>query len=56
MERSVLRLRYEHLLMNGWRRFKPSSMVNWWGHGQEFIPWPEADVLWALVPVSDGSA
>lgn len=34
----VLRLRYEHLRMNGWKPCKTFSMVNWCGHGQEFIP------------------
>ena len=26
-------------------------VVNWCGHGQEFIPWPEADGYWTLVPI-----
>jgi hypothetical protein len=30
---------------------KPMLVVNWYGHGQEFIPWPEADDYWRLVPV-----
>jgi hypothetical protein len=30
---------------------KPLLVVNWCGHGQQFIPWPEADGYWVLVPV-----
>jgi hypothetical protein len=26
-------------------------VVNWCGHGQEFVPWPEKDGYWVLVPV-----
>jgi hypothetical protein len=26
-------------------------VVNWCGHGQEFVPWPEADGYWTLVPI-----
>jgi hypothetical protein len=29
----------------------PMVVVNWCGHGQEFIPWPEADGYWTLVPL-----
>jgi hypothetical protein len=28
-------------------------VVNWCGHGQQFIPGPEADGYWTLVPVSE---
>ena len=45
-----LRLRYEHLRMNGWP-FKTFSIVNWCGHGQEFQPWLQPDGYWLLVPV-----
>jgi hypothetical protein len=37
--------------MNGWKPMKPMLVVNWCGHGQQFIPWPEADGYWLLVPV-----
>jgi hypothetical protein len=47
----VLRLRYEHLRMNGWKPMKTMQVVNWCGHGQQFIPWPQADGYWLLVPV-----
>jgi hypothetical protein len=26
-------------------------IVNWCGHGQEFVPWPEEEAYWVLVPV-----
>jgi hypothetical protein len=26
-------------------------IVNWCGHGQQFVPWPEKDGYWTLVPV-----
>ena len=52
-EAPVLRLRYEHLLMNGWKPMKTMQVVNWCGHGQQFIPWSEADGYWRLVPVVD---
>ena len=32
---------------------KPMLVVNYCGHGQQFIPWPEADGYWVLVPVLD---
>jgi hypothetical protein len=35
---------------------KPLLSVNWCGHSQQFIPWPEADGYWRLVPVMDGFA
>jgi hypothetical protein len=47
----VLRLRYEHLRMNGWTPCKTVTMVNWCGHGQEYQPWPQPDGWWLLVPV-----
>jgi hypothetical protein len=31
-------------------------IVNWCGHGQEFVPWPEADGYWTLVPVVEAVA
>jgi hypothetical protein len=46
----VRRYRFEHLPLTGWPT-QPMVVVNWCGHGQEFVPWPEADGLWALVPV-----
>jgi len=42
--------------MAGWKPMKPMLIVNYCGHGQEFIPWPEADDYWTLVPVLDSSA
>jgi hypothetical protein len=29
------------------------AVVNWCGHGQEFVPWPEKDGYWVLVPVDE---
>jgi hypothetical protein len=29
---------------------KTMLIVNWCGHGQQFIPAPEADGYWTLVP------
>jgi hypothetical protein len=40
-EEPVLRLRYEHLRMNGWKPMKTMVVVNWCGHGKEFLPVPE---------------
>ncbi len=48
---AVLRLRYEHLRMNGWKPVKTFSMVNWCGHGHEYQPWLQADGWWLLVLV-----
>ena len=31
-------------------------VVNWCGHGQEFVPWPDADGYWTLVPVVEAVA
>jgi hypothetical protein len=47
----VRRHRLQHLIMAGWKPMKPMLVVNWCGHGEEFIPWPEADGYWVLVPV-----
>ncbi len=27
------------------------KIVSWCGHGRQFVPWPEADGYWMLVPV-----
>jgi hypothetical protein len=34
----------------------PMVVVNWCGHGQEFVPWPEKDGYWVLVPVVEAVA
>jgi len=42
--------------MTGWA--KPSQVmkiVNWCGHSQDFVAWPEADGYWRLVPVWDST-
>jgi hypothetical protein len=37
--------------MAGWKPMKPMLVVNWCGHGQQCIPWPEADGYWRLMPI-----
>lgn len=37
--------------MVGWKPMKPMLVVNWYRHGPQFIPWPEADGYWTLMPV-----
>jgi len=39
-------------MIAGRRQMKLMLVVNWCGQGQEFIPWPEADGLWALVLIA----
>jgi len=53
-EAPVLRLRYEHLRMNGWKPMKTMHIARWCGHGQEFVQVPEAEGYWRLVPVWGG--
>ena len=43
------------LMWTGWSR-TPMMVVNWCGHGQEFVPWPDADGYWTLVPVVEAVA
>jgi len=31
-------------------------VVNWHGHSQQFVPWPEKDGYWILVPVVEAVA
>lgn len=47
----VRRLRFDHLRMVGWKLLGTVQIINWCGHGQEFVPWPEPDGSWRLVPV-----
>jgi len=54
-EWAVRRYRFEHLMWTGWPA-TPMVVVNWCGHGQEFVPWPEADRYWVLVPVVEAVA
>ena len=39
----MYRSQLQYLIMGGWNPMKPLLVVNWCGHGQQFIPWPEAD-------------
>ena len=41
-----------------WTGWPTTAMVvvNWCGHGQEFVPWPETDGYWVLVPVVEALA
>ena len=52
----VYRHHLQHLIMAGWKPMKPILCVNWCGHSQQFIPWPEKDGLWVLVPIVDAVA
>jgi hypothetical protein len=47
----MYRMRLQHLITGGWKPMKPILSVNWCGHSQQFIPWPEKDELWVLVPI-----
>jgi hypothetical protein len=48
----VRRLRFDHLHMVGWAQPRQVvKIVNWCGHSQEFVAWPEADGYWLLVPM-----
>jgi len=42
-EAPIFCFRLEHVQLVGWRLFTVASYTNWCGHGQEFIPVPEAD-------------
>ncbi len=50
-EAPVYRFRAEHLRLLGWAPFRVQSFVNWCGHEQEVIPWPEADGWSYCIPV-----
>jgi len=46
------RHRFEHPSMIGWVRPRQViRIVNWCGHAQVCVAWPEADGYWTLVPV-----
>ncbi len=48
----VRRYRFEHLRMIGWAKPRQVvKIVNWCGHSQDFVAWPEADGYWILGPV-----
>ncbi len=49
------RYRFEHLMWTGWPT-TPMVVVNWCGRGQEFVPWPDKDGYWTLVPVVEAVA
>ena len=51
----VRRYRFEHLSWSGWPT-QPMVVVNWCGHVQEFVPWPDKDGYWTLVPVVEAVA
>ena len=50
------RKRLQHLIMAGWKPMKPMLDVNWCGHSQQVIPWPDADGYWSLVPIVEAVA
>ncbi len=47
----VRRLRFDHLRMIGWKPLGTVHVVNYCGHGHEYVPWPESDGYWLLVPM-----
>ena len=51
------RYRFEHLMMMA-EKGKPlkSRLLDWCGHSQQFIPWPDADGYWSLVPIVEAVA
>ena len=51
----MFHFRLEHLRLIGWRLFAVASYTNWCGHGQEFIPVPDADG-WVRLIVVEGEA
>jgi hypothetical protein len=53
-EWAVRPYRFEHLMSTGWPT-QPMVVINWCGHGQEFVPWPDNDGYWTLVPVLEES-
>ena len=46
------RYKFEYLPWTGWPT-QALIVVNWCGHSQDFVAWPEADGYWRLVPVVD---
>jgi hypothetical protein len=52
----VYRKRIQHLIMGGWKPTQPMLDVNWCGHSQQVIPWPDADGYWSLVPIVEAVA
>ena len=43
---------FQHLQMIGWCKPKQVlNVVNWCGHSQDYVAWPEADGFWRLVPL-----
>ena len=47
----MYRRQLQSIIMAEWKPMKPMLVMNWCGHGQEFVPWPEKDGYWMLVPV-----
>lgn len=39
------------LRLLGWQPCMTQTGVEWRGHAQEYVPWPEADGYWRMVPV-----
>lgn len=48
---SLSRYRTETLRQLGWQPCKTQTVVEWCGHAQEYVPWPEANGYWRMVPV-----
>ncbi len=49
----VRRFRMDDLRRLGWLLCRTQGIVNWCGHSQEFLPWPDGRGGWRLVPVGD---
>ena len=47
----MLRLRDEHLRMNGWKPCKSFTIVNWCAYVQQLIRGGKRDGYWTLVPI-----
>ncbi len=50
-EAPIFRFRTEHLRLIGWQPYHVEAYMNWCGHGQEFISWPQEDGTVQLVPL-----
>lgn len=50
-ETPLRRFRFDHLRMIGWKPLGTVQIVEWCGHGQEFVPVPDTDGHWRLIVV-----
>lgn len=47
----VRRFRFDHFRMIGWKPLGTVQIVNWCGHGQEFVPVPDAHGWCWMIPI-----